>query len=231
MGARLKVVVKNSVITIRARELDGPYKNMEAGKMIFDEEARRRHRKGRFSYYEKAQMRFWAKVKKSEPEQCWEWLSVLTHDGYGRMWFGGRFEGAHRLSWIFTHGTIQSGMQVCHKCDNPSCVNPSHLFLGTGEDNMMDCVHKGRRTKSSAKLTSEQIEEIRNKYQNKEKGSWLLGREYGVSKTQILRIVKHICWQHVEKGLDNAYGNYQSITGERFARSGQRHRGSGEVSG
>ena len=175
------------------------------------------------SYLEKAKKRFWNKVQIGSAADCWIWLSVLSHDGYGRMWFHGRFEGAHRLSFTFHSGTeIPTDTHVCHRCDNPSCVNPLHLFLGTTEDNMMDCVHKGRRTKSTAKLTSEKIDEIRRRYADKEMGSHRLGREYGVSKTQILRIVKNICWQHIENGLDNAYGNYQSITGVQFERSQRR---------
>ena len=170
-------------------------------------------------YLEKAQKRFWDKVKINALAQCWEWLSVINHEGYGRMWFLGRFVQAHRLSWMFHNGEIPEGMLVCHRCDTPACVNPSHLFLGTVEQNMMDCVHKGRRTKSTAKLTPVQVEEIRAKYRGRAYGSHKLGREYSVSKTQILRILKNICWQHVEKGLDNAYGNYQAVTGSRFARS------------
>jgi hypothetical protein len=175
-------------------------------------------------YFERAKIRFWEKVKKDGPEDCWIWLSVINHEGYGRLWFLGRFNQAHRLSWEFTNGPIPEGRFVCHKCDNPTCVNPAHLFLGTNEENMMDCFQKGRRSKSGARLKPPEVEEIRRRYSNKEASSHKMAKEYGVSKTQILRIVKNRCWQHIEKGLDLAYGNYQVVTNERFPRTRQRHR-------
>lgn len=96
-------------------------------------------------------VRFWRKaIDPSDPNACWVWRGDKTKDGYGRMStaaglvsrFGQR--AVHRTAWILTYGSIPDGMQVLHKCDNPPCFNPYHLYLGTGKDNMMDKCRKGR---------------------------------------------------------------------------------------
>lgn len=91
------------------------------------------------------QDRFWARIRKSEGEGCWEWTGTVTAFGYGNVNIGaGRYQMAHRLSWILTNGEPTPGLHVCHRCDNPRCVRPSHLFLGTQADNMRDMVAKHR---------------------------------------------------------------------------------------
>lgn len=85
--------------------------------------------------------------KKLGPDDCWEWMAYKNPSGYGQTKIGGRNGKhilAHRLSWIVHYGEIKDGMHVCHKCDNPSCVNPKHLFLGTNLDNIKDRMAKGR---------------------------------------------------------------------------------------
>jgi hypothetical protein len=79
--------------------------------------------------------------------ECWEWRWSGTPRGYGAVWSGGRQTYAHRKAYELFVGAIPDGMMVCHKCDNPKCCNPAHLFLGTQKDNMSDCVAKGRLTK------------------------------------------------------------------------------------
>jgi hypothetical protein len=87
--------------------------------------------------------RFWSKVDKSEPNGCWLWAGA--NDGrYGQFWMNNRKEKAHRVSWLLTHGEIPEGKMACHRCDNPSCVNPDHIFWGTMSDNILDAVSKGR---------------------------------------------------------------------------------------
>ena len=85
---------------------------------------------------------FWARVIKSDG--CWEWSGATNGHKYGRVMKGGRWTGAHRVSWVIHHGKIPDEALVLHRCDNPSCVNPAHLFLGTQEDNIRDMVRKGR---------------------------------------------------------------------------------------
>ena len=87
--------------------------------------------------------RFWAKVQKSDG--CWLWTAYRNEKGYGRFDDGTITHQAHRLAWALTNGPVADGLLVCHKCDNPPCCNPDHLFVGTQKDNMQDAKQKGRR--------------------------------------------------------------------------------------
>ncbi len=89
--------------------------------------------------------RFWAKVETNGKDECWQWLGCKTKDGYGRFVMFGRAVRAHRVAFVISNGEIVDGLVVCHKCDNPSCCNPSHLFSGTPSDNMKDRDSKGRQ--------------------------------------------------------------------------------------
>ena len=75
---------------------------------------------------------------------CWEWSRSRNKDGYGHLYCGGRVVSAHRFSWMLFYGPIPKGLCVLHKCDNPTCVNPNHLFLGTQLDNLKDMRAKNR---------------------------------------------------------------------------------------
>jgi hypothetical protein len=86
--------------------------------------------------------RFWSKVEKSD--ECWKWTAGKHNAGYGVFWEKGRFYKAHRWSWERERGPIPDGLNLLHKCDNPACVRPDHLFLGTQKDNVNDMVSKGR---------------------------------------------------------------------------------------
>ena len=123
---------------------------------------------------------------------CWLWTGSMNQAGYGQMRVGrrGRIFSVHRLSYEWKNGPIPDGLCVCHKCDNPSCVNPDHLFLGTYRDNTQDMIRKGRHSKSRAphtrvrKLTDDQVRAIR-----KEDGKVFdIAIKYGVSDACIYRI-------------------------------------------
>ncbi len=123
---------------------------------------------------------FWAKVDKAGPipshcperGPCWLWTGAKTRYGYGKLL---RYSAVHRLSWEIHNGAIAAGLDVCHHCDNPPCVNPVHLFLGTRADNMTDCVAKGRhrgprgQTHPWALITEDQAREIIRRKQLGEK--------------------------------------------------------------
>lgn len=89
--------------------------------------------------------RFWAKVNRLGPDDCWEWLAGKDKDGYGKFSIQGKSHRSHRVVYSWYYGVDLNIELVCHTCDNPSCVNPLHLFLGSPQDNMSDKVCKGRQ--------------------------------------------------------------------------------------
>ena len=110
---------------------------------------------------------FWAKFRRGEPDECWEWQGATRRDGYGALTWHGKTSAAHRVAYALHHGApIPAGMKVLHRCDNRVCCNPSHLFLGTQQDNMRDMFTKGRslagEKNPQAKLTRKQVSYIRS---------------------------------------------------------------------
>ncbi len=92
-------------------------------------------------------LRFWTKYAESGIEDCWEWLAGRNRRGYGKFKMRRKTRPAHRVAYEMHIGPIPDGILVCHRCDNPGCVNPAHLFLGTAQDNMSDKVAKNRQSK------------------------------------------------------------------------------------
>ena len=143
--------------------------------------------------------RFWAKVQKlPEDNGCWIWLAGEDKNGYGKF----SHTRAHRYSWELQHGPIQSTLAcVCHTCDNPRCVNPSHLFLGENKDNTQDRNQKGRQAKGiksgSAKLTDEKVKEIRKLYATGNYSQDKLADLFEVNQSHVSSIVLRKTWKHV----------------------------------
>lgn len=141
--------------------------------------------------------RFWSKVDMSR--DCWEWTGGKYKDGYGRFFINGVGTRSHRVVWVITNDSIPDGLCVLHKCDNVGCVNPSHLFVGSQLDNMRDMIAKKRNRgctlphmNTRSKLAGDQVDEIRKIGRTKTLKE--LSSIYGVSDTQISRILRHKCW-------------------------------------
>jgi len=139
--------------------------------------------------------RFWEKTKKKNG--CWEWLANKNKKGYGRLWVDGRNVFAHRVSWVIHRGPVIDEWHVLHRCDNPSCVNPKHLFLGTLADNIIDRCRKGRSAlgerNGNSKLTIKQVLEIRSS----NKSIKQIARKFKIDKTQVRNIINCFQWRHV----------------------------------
>ena len=150
--------------------------------------------------------RFWEKVDKRGPDDCWEWAGGTKGVEYGRIVVAGRTERAHRLSYELHIGPIPPGLYVCHRCDNPPCCNPAHLFSGTQSDNINDMFRKGREGRrryskgmkhGRAKLTDDQVIEIRKRYVPQRYPFSRLAKEYSVTPKTIRNITQHKTWTHI----------------------------------
>jgi len=143
--------------------------------------------------------RFWANVKRTGV--CWVWTGNTTTYGYGQLRDNKKHILAHRYSYELHKGPIPDGLCVCHTCDQPACVNPDHLFLGTKAENSADMTRKNRQgrgiTHSHAKLTEDQVVEIRRRYAMGNVSQPKLASEYNVSRGAITAIILRINWSHV----------------------------------
>jgi hypothetical protein len=150
--------------------------------------------------------RFWSKVDRSGgPDACWIWTATPDTCGYGRLNVAGNWIGAHRLSWTINRGAIPDGLFVCHDCpdgDNPACVNPSHLFLGTVHENNADRDTKGRlfgkdrsgERNGRARLTRHDVEIIRSRRVERGVTRGELAMEFGVSPRTIGDVLNGKTW-------------------------------------
>lgn len=148
--------------------------------------------------------RFLAKIRKTDG--CWLWTGAKKVEGYGMFRYPGMKtnQAAHRVSWIIHNGPIKNGLCVLHRCDNPPCVRPDHLWLGTSMENTADRIKKGRsiwvrgEDHGVSVLTESQVLEIKRTYQYRGAiNSGTLSRKFNCSDMAILRIVKGETWGHV----------------------------------
>lgn len=141
--------------------------------------------------------RFWSKVDKNGANGCWNWQGWKDRQGYGHAIIKRRKVKAHRFSWMIYNAVIPAGLCVLHKCDNPSCVNPEHLFLGTRKDNAVDKMNKGRclygEKHCLVKITEEQAMSILSD----PRSNYAIGKEYGISNQQVSRIKTGKRWRHL----------------------------------
>lgn len=160
---------------------------------------------------------FWAKVDKSpHPKGCWVWTASVNIKGYGQTAYRQRMCGAHRMSYVIHNGLIPEGMLICHHCDNRVCVNPTHLFIGTAQDNSTDMKEKGRsalgpkngmiknphkqprgEVHGNSKFTAGDILEIRRLYASKWGSATQIGLLFGTSKKYVLKVVHRQTWTHI----------------------------------
>lgn len=162
--------------------------------------------------------RFWRKVLKTD--SCWEWIGSRCSRGYGNFWFRKRIRPAHVVSWIMHNGEIPEGMEVCHNCpggDHVWCVNPTHLFLGTHQENALDASKKGMfqgrggEKNWNAKLSESKVEEIRKLYASGEYTGVALAKIYGIQTCQANMIIRGQSWKSQTNGVNISRG----ICGER----------------
>lgn len=173
----------------------------------------------------KHEERFWQRVAKRGPDDCWEWTSTRTSVGYGCIRVNDIMMRAHRVSWQLKNGVISGpnkgpdAILVCHRCDNRGCVNPSHLFLGTPADNMADMVAKDRSLHGSenhaSKLTADQVSFIRSSPLS---GS-ALARMFGVTPALACALKRGIGWRRISV----SQGSLTPTVAERVIVELQKH--------
>jgi hypothetical protein len=158
---------------------------------------------------------FWKRVQKTD--ECWLWLGSKLPRGYGYWRTNGRRIYAHRYVWSITFGAIPESLFVCHHCDNPSCVRPSHLFIGTTKDNMEDMCRKGRGATGErhgskthpesrprgqqifgAKLTEEIVGALRREYAAGGISITTLAQKWSLTRSLVSHVIMREAWKYVE---------------------------------
>ena len=152
-------------------------------------------------YTEKDIKRFYSHVAVGKSTECWEWIGSRQQNGYGLFWFDYKMRLAHRFAFWFSTGIDPDDLCVCHSCDNSSCVNPAHLWLGTHYDNKQDSIAKGREAHGEmlpqAKLTEVEVIEIRRQHATGHYTCEELSKEYNVNAASIGNIINRKSWTHI----------------------------------
>jgi Autographiviridae endonuclease len=142
--------------------------------------------------------RFWGKVDRSG--ECWNWTASKLPNGYGQINVDGKHYTAHRFCWQIVYGSIPQGYCVLHRCDNRACVRPSHLFLGTTQDNTLDRQLKWRTRRGeqhyAAKVTEDQVREMRRRYDLGELAAHIAD-DFGIERRHGWLICTRKRWKHV----------------------------------
>ena len=148
---------------------------------------------------------FWKRVEKTNT--CWLWRGGISSRGYGNFAFrrNGKIinNRTHRFSFILQNGKIPKNKIICHKCDNPICVNPNHLFLGTISDNVQDAIKKGLwnpargEQNAASKLTTKIVKKIRNLYSTGRYTQKELAKRFHLSRGGAYPIIRNIHWKHI----------------------------------
>jgi HNH endonuclease len=150
---------------------------------------------------------FWARISKSsDTSECWSWQGSTAPFGYGQIFYMKKKFAAHRLSWEIHFGPIPTDLLVCHKCDNPPCCNPEHLFLGNNSTNSLDMHAKGRASivngedNGHALLTEDEVRTIRRLYAFRKRGRTAreIAERYSVSPAVIYDAVHRRTWAHID---------------------------------
>jgi len=146
--------------------------------------------------------RFWSKVERRGPDDCWDWTASRHEFGYGRISISGVIYASHRIAYAIANGEPPTGYLVLHSCDRAACCNPRHLRVGTYEDNLMDRVARGRCNSArgsenpNARLDENSVASMRA---DRDKGVSInqLAAKYGVSNATAFRVVNRKSWRHV----------------------------------
>lgn len=147
--------------------------------------------------------RFWKKVDKKSPSECWFWLGGFFPTGYGVFALNHKACRAHRVAWRIAYGPIPKGAMIRHSCDIKACVNPEHLLAGFHADNITDAIQRDRykalrgEDHGGAKLTEEQVLAIRAEYSTGRVTQKQLAKKFGVNPANIGSIIRRVTWRHI----------------------------------